>query len=63
MNRLFLNQDLKVLQKMLDNHQLFTERLESTTLQHHERQMIQAAIVGLTEMISIKTRDVQRRLR
>ncbi len=63
MNKLPLNRDRKVLQEMLDNHKLFMERLECTTLKHHERQILKAVLVGLKEMISIKTHDVQRNLR
>lgn len=48
---------------MLASYKAFEAKLASTDLEHHERQILEAHLDMLKELMVDKTRDVRRRLR
>jgi len=58
-----LDRDVSELETMMKHLQDYQAQLEDNTLELHKRQIIQAAVVSLKEIIDNKTRDVKRRLR
>lgn len=55
--------DIELLRKMVSNLDMFQAKLSDNQLPHHERQIIEAAILELKSHIERKARDVKRRLR
>lgn len=58
-----LQKDLAKLKNMVDRLNSLQDKLQDTTLPHHEHQIISAAIVSLTELLEVTSRDVKRRLK
>lgn len=58
-----LKKDLADLEMMTFRLEELQRQLQDETKPHHERQIISAAIVSLSEIIAVKTRDVKRRLK
>lgn len=58
----FPTQDLELLKQMGQHLAMFQAKL-SEAIPHHEKQIVEAAIVELKKNIEWKTRDVKRRLR
>jgi hypothetical protein len=55
-------QDIEALKRMVQHLEMFQSKLKEE-LPHHERQIIEAAIIELKFAVICKTRDVKRRLR
>jgi hypothetical protein len=55
--------DIEALDKMTKHLEMFQMKLLDARLEVYERQIIEAAIVGLKFYMETKTRDIRRRLR
>ena len=55
--------DIQALEKMTKHLEEFQNKLKDETLPTYERQIIEAAIIGIKFHMETKTRDIRRRMR
>lgn len=58
-----IQKDLQQLEGMLDNYNKLAAKLEHPELSHPECQILRVSLFMLKDFMSVKTRDIKRRLR
>lgn len=62
-NPVRLKQDLDSLRKAVLQLERLVDELKDETLEEHQKQIINASIVAVKEIITARTREVNRRMR